>query len=83
MATLPFTVLSRDVPVPSAWTAPAVSQRPGPGPRRFALLAFVQEAWRRRRSRNYLAQFDDHMLKDIGLTRSEADFEANKPFWQA
>ena len=37
----------------------------------------------RDRSRRYLAQLDDSLLKDIGLTRAEARSEAGKPFWVA
>jgi uncharacterized protein YjiS (DUF1127 family) len=28
-----------------------------------------------------LESLDDAMLRDIGLSRSEAGFEASKPFW--
>lgn len=39
--------------------------------------------WRRRvRERGQLAQLDDRMLKDIGLTRADAEFLTNKPFWR-
>lgn len=39
--------------------------------------------WRRRsREREELAQLDDRMLKDIGLTRVDAEFLSNKPFWR-
>ena len=39
--------------------------------------------WRRRtRGRAELAGLDDRMLKDIGLTRTDAEFLANKPFWR-
>ena len=39
--------------------------------------------WRRRtRMRGELAQLDDRMLKDIGLTRADAEFLSNKPFWR-
>ncbi|HEV8679582.1 MAG TPA: DUF1127 domain-containing protein [Stellaceae bacterium] len=39
--------------------------------------------WRRRsRERAQLAALDDRMLKDIGLTRSDREFLANKPFWK-
>jgi uncharacterized protein YjiS (DUF1127 family) len=39
--------------------------------------------WRRRtRERAELAALDDRMLKDIGLTRTDAEFLTNKPFWR-
>lgn len=34
-------------------------------------------------SRRQLAQLDDRMLDDIGLTRGEAERIAGKPFWKA
>ena len=39
--------------------------------------------WRRRKNgRLELARLDDRMLRDIGLTRVDADYEINKPFWR-
>jgi uncharacterized protein YjiS (DUF1127 family) len=39
--------------------------------------------WRRRsRDRAQLARLDDRMLADIGISRAEAEFLANKPFWR-
>jgi uncharacterized protein YjiS (DUF1127 family) len=39
--------------------------------------------WRRRlRDRRALAAMSDRSLRDIGLTRYDADFEARKPFWR-
>jgi uncharacterized protein YjiS (DUF1127 family) len=39
--------------------------------------------WRERRAaRSVLASFDDRLLKDIGITRSEALAELHKPFWR-
>ena len=35
----------------------------------------------RRRQCQALADLDDHMLADIGITREAALREANKPFW--
>jgi uncharacterized protein YjiS (DUF1127 family) len=35
------------------------------------------------RSRQTLDELDDHLLRDIGLTRSEALRESSKFFWQA
>ena len=37
---------------------------------------------RRRKSLGRLAELDDHMLKDIGLSREEALRESAKWFWQ-
>lgn len=34
-----------------------------------------------RRERQLLATLDDRMLKDIGLTRTEANLEAARPGW--
>jgi uncharacterized protein YjiS (DUF1127 family) len=39
--------------------------------------------WRQRaRSRRELLALDDHMLRDIGVTRIDAQYEAAKPFWR-
>jgi uncharacterized protein YjiS (DUF1127 family) len=39
--------------------------------------------WRRRASdRAQLAALDDRMLADIGISRAEAEFLANRPFWR-
>jgi uncharacterized protein YjiS (DUF1127 family) len=35
----------------------------------------------RKRQRQALAELDDRLLEDIGLTRRQAEEEANKPFW--
>ncbi len=42
----------------------------------FAVLALA-------RSRRALAELDDHMLADIGVTREAAGREAARPFWDA
>jgi uncharacterized protein YjiS (DUF1127 family) len=36
----------------------------------------------RSRERQDLGQLDDQALKDIGLTRKQAEAEARKPFWK-
>jgi uncharacterized protein YjiS (DUF1127 family) len=36
----------------------------------------------RSRERQALAQLDDDALKDIGVTREQANAEAAKPFWK-
>jgi uncharacterized protein YjiS (DUF1127 family) len=39
--------------------------------------------WQERaRQRHMLAMMDDHLLRDIGLDRSAARVEAEKPFWR-
>ncbi len=39
--------------------------------------------WRERaRQRRHLAGLDDHMLRDIGLTRGDVMAESSKPFWR-
>lgn len=36
----------------------------------------------RARERRALSELDEHMLRDIGLTRSEAYEESERPFWR-
>ena len=45
-------------------------------------VATLREWRRRNRERAELAALDDRMLKDIGLTRADAEFSSNKPFWR-
>ncbi|EEX10737.1 conserved hypothetical protein [Ruegeria lacuscaerulensis ITI-1157] len=46
---------------------------------RFA--ATVTKWERRRRSRTNLGKLDDRLLRDVGLTRPEADRESRRHFW--
>jgi uncharacterized protein YjiS (DUF1127 family) len=40
-------------------------------------------AWHERaRQRRVLLTLEDYMLKDIGISRTDAELEANKPFWR-
>ena len=50
--------------------------------------AFIQKAWRKTKEwyqisqqRRELRGFGDEILKDIGISRSDADYEANRHFW--
>lgn len=48
-----------------------------------ARLSTTLRAWRRRaKDRAQLTVLDDRMLADIGLSRAEAEFLGNKPFWR-
>ena len=54
-----------------------------------APATWVGHAWRafrtwseRSRQRHALAGLDDAILKDIGLSRADIEFEAAKPFWR-
>jgi uncharacterized protein YjiS (DUF1127 family) len=42
------------------------------------LLTWQQRA----RDRQHLQSLNDHMLRDIGLTRADVFLEASKPFWR-
>ena len=57
-----------------------------PRPRALDWLAagiVVLCLWRRRiRERDQLAGLDARLLRDIGVTPNQADFECNKPFWR-
>ncbi|QCO01160.1 DUF1127 domain-containing protein [Azospirillum argentinense] len=47
---------------------------------------FVMEAslngYERWRQRQALMRLDDHLLKDIGVSRADVDSEVSKPFWR-
>ena len=46
-------------------------------------VAATFREWRRRaHDRTELARLDNRMLQDIGLTRGDAEFLINKPFWR-
>jgi uncharacterized protein YjiS (DUF1127 family) len=46
------------------------------------VLSRLREWPQRARDRAQLASLDDRMLRDIGLTRADAEFLSNKPFWR-
>ena len=49
--------------------------------RKAALTRFTE--WQQRAAgRRELMNLTERDLRDIGITRSEAEAEANKPFWQ-
>jgi uncharacterized protein YjiS (DUF1127 family) len=67
-----------------------VAPQGGRKPRREAaavpidgVLATLRQWRQRARSRRELAGLDDYLLRDIGVSRSQAQFESGKRFWQA
>ena len=48
-----------------------------------AALATPRLWARRRHDRRALSQLDNHMLRDIGFDRTQADAMAARPFWRA
>lgn len=44
-------------------------------------MRLMGHAVARQKGRKALVQLDDHLLRDIGLTRRAATDEAAKPFW--
>lgn len=46
------------------------------------LLAWLGRTMLRSRGRSSLAELDDRLLRDIGVSRAEARRESNKPFWR-
>ncbi len=46
------------------------------------LVAWARESAERARQRHALARLSDFELRDIGLTRRDAEDETAKPFWR-
>ena len=64
----------------------APRERGAPGGTRLPLRRALDtiRLWQERvRGRKQLLQLDDRVLRDIGITRLQAEAEAHKPFWRA
>jgi uncharacterized protein YjiS (DUF1127 family) len=49
----------------------------------FTAFNQIFATWRRRaRERDELAHLDERSIRDLGLSPSSIQFEANKPFWR-
>jgi uncharacterized protein YjiS (DUF1127 family) len=48
----------------------------------LAVVGLVELWLQRRGQRRTLLELNDHMLKDIGISRCEAMLEGRKPFWR-
>jgi uncharacterized protein YjiS (DUF1127 family) len=69
------------VPGTIPWRGRGATRRSGRPWRRF--LNTLRLWHQRARGRQQLREFDDQMLRDIGITRLQAAAEATKPFWRA
>jgi len=67
----------------SATTLTAMIFRPYGGSRWTELQRHIAEWHERNRSRRELIGLDHSGLRDIGLTRCDAEHEGFKPFWRA
>ena len=50
--------------------------------KKLGLLNTLKKWHQNSRGRQALGSLSDDMLKDIGVTRSDADIESEKPFWK-
>lgn len=60
---------------------PGVSSGFGFSPSSF--FGVMMSMYSRTLQRQNLAEMDEHLLADIGVSRTEAEIEARKPFWRA
>lgn len=54
-----------------------------PNARTHGLLARLSHLLALHSSRVRLATLDDHMLRDVGITREQAQAELDRPLWDA
>ncbi len=50
-------------------------------PPRLAIVSFIGLAIAARRQRRALRNLDESVLRDLGLSRKDAETEANRPLW--
>jgi uncharacterized protein YjiS (DUF1127 family) len=74
--------VSPDVPLTGSELRRAERRQIAPPTKIRRIIAAIR-LWRRRvRSRQELRELDDHLLKDIGLSRADVFYEVAKPFWR-
>jgi len=59
-------------------TAPALRRWSG-----LRIVDMLLQFHERTRQRQALMALDDRLLKDIGISRADAEREASKPFWRS
>jgi uncharacterized protein YjiS (DUF1127 family) len=67
----------------AAYAAPRSTVTARLGDMLNAALATPRLWARRRHDRRALLELDDHMLRDIGFDRTQAEAMAARPFWRA
>jgi uncharacterized protein YjiS (DUF1127 family) len=60
----------------------AARSRPSLASRAGQVIDLVLTWHERARQRRHLRSLDNHMLRDIGLSRADVEGEADKPFWR-
>ena len=79
-----FSIVAMASPVIPGTVAWQARRAPRPTYRSWHRLMDTIRLWRQRaQGRQQLRTFDDHLLRDIGITRLQAEAEAGKPFWRA
>jgi uncharacterized protein YjiS (DUF1127 family) len=64
-------------------TIAALEERLSRWPAWWGHVTAIIRVWMSRsRSRRRLGELDDHELADIGVSRGQARFESEKPFWR-
>jgi uncharacterized protein YjiS (DUF1127 family) len=56
---------------------------PGPRRNRSGIMSSIQRAWERARTRRLISRLQPRDLRDFGVSPSDAQSEASKPFWRA
>jgi uncharacterized protein YjiS (DUF1127 family) len=55
---------------------------PGPRRNRSGIMSKVQQTWERARTRRLISRLQARELRDFGVSPSDAQTEASKPFWR-
>ncbi|HEY3147768.1 MAG TPA: DUF1127 domain-containing protein [Dongiaceae bacterium] len=67
---------------PTAYSAPRPSTLANLGALLTATLAMPREWAQRRRQRSNLPRLSDHLLRDMGLERSQVETPGVRPYWR-
>ena len=73
--------MSFDSTAPFDWSAYRVALASGSRLRARTAMKMLRRWYQISRERAALARLDERALKDIGVSRGEAEAEADRPFW--